>query len=854
MKKIFISYLIAIWSFYCFSQQGWVKQTTNTFKQLHGIYFINADTGWAVGDNGTALKTHDGGETWNSFTTPLTNEIFSVYFRDYLHGCITGWGTIIYTEDGGSNWQYASKPSPVYPTHQHFADSLHAWVTCLYGKILQTIDGGKTWVDQETGTTETLYHIHFLDTLRGFACGSFGTLLKTVDGGDHWTHSADTLYRTKNGGESWNKIKVVSYLSDLYFHDSITGYLVSGNGDIFITTDGGDSWNPQNSNTTAGINQIFFLDKITGWLAGTSGTILHTDIGGCDIPARNLGKDTAICQNDILLLDAGDGVYSYLWNNDSAERFLEVTSTGTYSVTVTNQCGFSNSDTINILVNPLPDKIDLGPDTAFCDGGTVILDAGSGYQYTWSDGSANQTLTVYNTGTYIGTITDVNNCSNGDTINIVVHPLPDVSLGNNTHLCEGESIALNAGSDLVYIWDDNSTDQFREVSETGKYFVKVTDGNQCENSDTIEVFVYPIPHIEINPDGSTKLCKGEIVNLNTNIINNDGISDYQFIWNDSQLNTTSQLQVDTSGIYQVTVSEDHGCTGDAEIEIRYQYPFEDEEIGLVTVDTASGDNLVVWERTPDKGTEYYKIYRGPDGNELYLDSVDYHKATICQDIGTWDDGISYRYKITVVDTCGNESFYSSSHKTMHLTASVGVAGEVNLSWNHYEGFPVAWYYIYRGIDSTQLHLYDSIQYDPTTTAKTDYNPPVGVAYYRIGVKAPKTYVISDLTKAGTGPYSHSMSNIEDNRLQGTGIKNINSKPGTIMVYPNPFTDKTTIRFHNSNNAVYQLKVRDLSGKLVRQPETVTGSEIELSGRNLSPGCYFIEITGDQVFRGKIILE
>ena len=95
---------------------------------------------------------------------------------------------------------------------------------------------------------------------------------------------------------------------------------------------------------------------------------------------------------------------------------------------------------------------------------------------------------------------------------------------------------------------------------------------------------------------------------------------------------------------------------------------------------------------------------------------------------------SWRYKISAVDSCGNESDMSPLHKTMHLTANLGINKEINLIWDHYEGFTYGTYVIYRQAGSGTL---DSINALPSNLSSyTDLTPPGGQLYYQVSAIHP----------------------------------------------------------------------------------------------------------------------
>ncbi len=442
-----------------------------------------------------------------------------------------------------------------------------------------------------------------------------------------------------------------------------------------------------------------------------------------------------------------------------------------------------------------------------------------------------------------------NECESGIHSNdatLTVLPLPSVSLGADVHVCTGESTILDPGSGYhAYSWNTGPSSRTIEVSQAGTYTVTVSDENGCENSDDIQVFLDPnIDPIDLGED--VDICLGESVVLYPG-------SDYdQYFWNTDKV--TKTIRVDETGTYTLTVRNNNSvCEQSDEVFVHVHHPYEEQELGVVTVDVNSGDNLVIWENTPQAGITHYRIYRGPDGNELEIGEVPYGDPTGFQDLGTFDDGQPYRYKITIIDTCGNESDYSSSHKTMHLTASTGTAGEVNLSWNHYEGFDVDWYFIFRGKSLTSFDVYDSVQYDPTTTEKTDYNPlsPPDTSYYRIGVKAPKTFY-TDVKKAGSGPYSYSLSNVEDNRAAMTRMRLLQYEG--LKIYPNPMQHSATIRFANPGGEAHSLYLRDMSGRTVRVIDHIRSSEYILQKKELAAGLYFIELRGTKVFRGTVVIK
>ncbi|MFN5182367.1 MAG: GEVED domain-containing protein, partial [Bacteroidota bacterium] len=232
-------------------------------------------------------------------------------------------------------------------------------------------------------------------------------------------------------------------------------------------------------------------------------------------PVINLGNDSTHCANS-LLLDAQNSGNIYQWNTGDTTQTLNVSASGSYDVVVSTIQGCVGYDTVNLVLNPAP-IVNLGGDTSLC-GGSIILDAqNTGSTYLWSDNSSFPIIFVSTTGTYWVDVTNPQNCTTRDSINITVSNQPLVSLGQDVNLCTGDSVTLDAGSTVgaTYLWSDSSSAQTLSVDSTGLYFVNVTTGPGCSASDTIQVTVYPYPapNIALNLGVDTVCSSVGIIHL-----------------------------------------------------------------------------------------------------------------------------------------------------------------------------------------------------------------------------------------------------------------------------------------------------------------------------------------------------
>jgi len=281
------------------------------------------------------------------------------------------------------------------------------------------------------------------------------------------------------------------------------------------------------------------------------------------------------------------------------------------------------------------------------------------------------------------------------------------------------------------------------------------------------------------------------------------------------------------------------------------------QICMVTVDPETGDNLIIWEKRGIAPIVGYNVYResivageyDSIGHVPY-DSISYFLDTIAD-----PETQAYIYKITALNDDGYESSLNlcKPHKTIHLLTTTNLTTfATQLDWDHYYGFTYGTFHIYRSLTESNFTLLSSKS--SSTTEYTDPNPEKQLYYYRIGVERPGgCSVTGDGKKADTGPWSHSMSNIDDNRLQTTGEREIHEQ-GKLSVYPNPFNESALITFLNPTGEDYTLKITDLSGKVCRITNHINTSEFVLEKGGLREGLYFIELSGPEVYRARIVIE
>ncbi|MEM6261584.1 MAG: PKD domain-containing protein, partial [Bacteroidota bacterium] len=206
-------------------------------------------------------------------------------------------------------------------------------------------------------------------------------------------------------------------------------------------------------------------------------------------PSVNLGPDTTNCGD--YTLDAGNPGSSYAWSNGQFNQSITVSTSGTYSVTVTNTAGCISSDTVNVSIQ-IPPIVNLGPDVTRC--GSVTLDAGNpGLTYAWSTTETTQQIVVTSSGTYSVDVTDANGCVGTDDVVIGILPEPAVDLGPDTVVCDSALLDPGSNPGSSYVWSNGVNSPTIFANTTGQYFVTVTNTSGCSKSDTVNLTIAPTP-------------------------------------------------------------------------------------------------------------------------------------------------------------------------------------------------------------------------------------------------------------------------------------------------------------------------------------------------------------------------
>jgi hypothetical protein len=325
-----------------------------------------------------------------------------------------------------------------------------------------------------------------------------------------------------------------------------------------------------------------------------------------------------ICPGDTVIFTAQTGFTSYTWFRGgtivgTGQTFVADTM-GHYRVFAIDSsgCGAFSAFT---QVNQIPVNVNItasGPLT-FCQGGTVTLNAGNGFNsYLWSTGANTQNLTVASSGQYSVIVTS-GQCFGYDTVNVVVNPLPPtpvISSSGPTVFCQGGSVYLIASSPTNnYYWNTYQTTDSILVTNAGTYTVTVTDNNGCSKSNSVNVNIYPAPIS--SHSGTTTICSGDSAQLFVN----GGVS-YQWtplIGISNPTISNPYVFPSTSTQYKVVVTGIGGCVDSTFIDVIVNP--KPTVSASATIPSCEGQSLMLFA-SPNGATSY--MWTGPGGYISYL--------------------------------------------------------------------------------------------------------------------------------------------------------------------------------------------------------------------------------------------
>ena len=364
------------------------------------------------------------------------------------------------------------------------------------------------------------------------------------------------------------------------------------------------SWSPATGLSNSTISNPTVTITNVGATPQSTTYILTTTLNGCTnkdtvvvtanpFPIANAGNNISICSGNSAPLGAlPTAGYTYSWtpatglNNGAISNPVISLTNGNslpdtlfYVVTLTNGFSCTASDTVQVIVRPVP-TANAGIDITFCSGGNGNIGASAitNYGYSWSPAGGLGSITASSTTVTLTTALTVNDtvpiilttslfgCLDRDTVNVIVRPIPVSNAGINQLLCTGSSINLGSSNTggYTYNWTPSTGLSSTVISNPSLtlnisggaidpdtlFYVVVTTLNGCTSSDTVQVILSPVPTAAAGND--VTFCSGQTVSIGTSLV-----SGYSYLWSpatglSSASNAQPNLTLTNSGTTNIT--------------------------------------------------------------------------------------------------------------------------------------------------------------------------------------------------------------------------------------------------------------------------------------------------------------
>ena len=686
---------------------------------------------------------------------------------------------------------------------------------------------------------------------------------------------------------------------------SVSVTVTGGNGNYSYSWNGVSATSEDLTNVAAGTYTLVVVDD-KGCTDSLSVTVTEPDsllasyVLSAYVGGNNVSCNGATDGSFDVSVQGGTLPYSYAWNTSDTTEDLSSIGQGYYSVVITddNGCSVTVGDSIvepNILTATIATtdvscnggtdgtvsvnvaggsgpytinwaasnggqinsamgvtfRVDMSNETLDPSGVDVVLGTGQILDMVTYDDSIYYATGYFNTGDSIkyrffnGSASEVVPVNCGITQNLTLFERLLV-VANDTTLPATVFSSCAASNPGVSGYAINVTDSLNSVT-AGTYTATVTDANGCTFS--VQDSVNQPDVLVIAQDTLLDASCPQTPDGYIGVTVTGGTGNYNFDWSNGD--TTQNVTVGY-GYHDLVVTDENGCQDSATFFVDAPFPYNDEEICVVTVDS-TGVNMLVWEKTPGQKTASYEIFRENASTQyVSVGSNQYNTMS------TWADQNSnpavqpYRYKIAVVDSCGNYSDTSDYHATIHLQASQGVAAnEVNLQWTAYEGKQVQTYYIYRWLSPINRVLIDSVSSNVQTyTDIYPVNTTITALLYEVGAK---------FTNGGCSPsagkqssYVTSMSNMLDWGQDG-GLP-IGTEEwvdvvlnNDLSIFPNPTLGRLNLEFKGAwdQQSDIRIKVVDITGRILGSDVADGTGIVSFDFTELPAGIYFINIITEE---------
>jgi len=407
-----------------------------------------------------------------------------------------------------------------------------------------------------------------------------------------------------------------------------------------------------------------------------------------DPPSAQFTIPATICVNDTLFVNStscGNSEWDFGDGNTSVDSasFNIYGAAGTYFVThiITSPCG---SDTLIQSVTVGSPTITISNDTTICEGSCVTLQATGGVSYSWTPvaavnnpNSPNPTTCPGSTTLYVVEVTDSNGCVGKETITVSVIPSVTVNAGPDQTICIGNSTTLaGSGTGPFYSWSPTTglnnpsiPNPVASPTVTTQYVLTVTNDLGCSATDSMTVFVNPLPDASFTFSGDT--CMASPVFFTSNDPSGSHLWDFGDAGNSTSVNPSHTYS--SANTFLVFHYMSNACGTD--VDSAYVEMVDCDPTPCI-IDLSLGEDVTI---CPGECTQLNAYIAGAV-SYVWTPSIGLNNSSVYNPIAC--PTVTTQYTVVVTDDAGCIAADSITVTVQNIVADAGLLDTVHVCSNN----------------------------------------------------------------------------------------------------------------------------------------------------------------------------
>ncbi|HLP18667.1 MAG TPA: T9SS type A sorting domain-containing protein [Chitinophagales bacterium] len=634
-----------------------------------------------------------------------------------------------------------------------------------------------------------------------------------------------------------------------------------------------------NAGLTAGTYNVTLSDD-NGCTGTTSVTVNSNAVALTSTVSSTNASCSAADGTASVTVTNGTTPYDYDWSNGGSTATITSLAAGTYTVTLTDDNGCTGTNSVTVSTNGIVLTSTTSSTDATCtaaDGSATVTvtNGASPYEYDWSNGATTATNANLAAGTYTVTLTDDNGCTGTTSVTVSSNAVALTSTTSSTNaICTAANgsatvTITNGTSPYDYDWSNGASTATASNLAANTYNVTLTDDNGCTGTASVTV-VADVVTLSGNASATPATCSA--TDGTATAAGASGTAPYSYEWSNNE--TTATITGLAPGTYNVTITDDNGCTGtDAAVVTTNQVA-----LTLATSSTETACSANTGSATVDNVTNGTSPYEYDWSNSETTASVTGLAAGSYQVTVTDDNGCSATADFTIGTVAGptgtatatNAACNGGTDGDVDLTVSGGTS-PFTYSWDNsatsqnLTDVAVGTYNVTITDDNgctatatatvtepTALAL-SAVTTDPTSGSNGSINLTVA------GGTSPYTFdwsnsaTTEDLSGVAAGTYTVTVT--DDNGCSTTaaytllpvGIATV-GQVNMFNVFPNPATNSVQIQISLNKAEELKMELVNIAGQVVmtRNTGNFKDNTFVLNLSEYAAGVYFIRLSGPQV--------